>query len=223
MLAIIPARGGSKGLLRKNLKLLNGKPLIAYTIDAALRSNYVTRVIVSTDSDEIAQISIDYGAECPFMRPTELATDSSLAIDVYLFTLSELEKREKTKLNDVVILQATSPLRTSQNIDEAIELFKSKRADSVVSFTQEQHPVSWHKHIEFDGKITGISQEKLANRQEERPTFYPNGAIYVFKSELLEKRTYYSENSYAYIMDRKQSVDIDVQEDFDYAEFLMTR
>lgn len=223
MLALIPARGGSKGLTNKNIKLLNGKPLIAYSIEAANTSNGVSRVIVSTDSKEIAGIAQEYGAEVPFLRPDKLAKDETKSIDVYKYVLNELHRREGRFYDEFMILQPTSPLREAEDIDNAINLFIAKNADSVISYCQEHHPIKWHKFITPDGKFSNIFEDSISNRQEERPTYFPNGAIYIFKSDLIFKDLYYSENSYAYIMDRNKSVDIDTIEDFEYAEWIFKR
>ncbi len=224
MIAIIPARGGSKGLPRKNVKLLEGKPLIAYTIEAALKAKNVNGVIVSTDDDEIAQISKEFGAEVPFMRPDFLATDNASSLDVLRYTLDRLEQEEEITINDFVELQPTSPLRNNTHIDEAIELFYSKKANSVISFCKEDHPIFWHKFINEEGKFEEVFQGNfLKNRQEIKSTYYPNGAIYVFKKSILSVEDYYTDQSYAYIMDRKDSVDIDTIDDFEYVEFLMRK
>lgn len=223
MIAIIPARGGSKGLPGKNIKLLAGKPLIAHTIEAAKNAKNVSRVIISTDSPEIAEIAVQYGAECPFLRPEYLATDTSLAIDTYLYTIKELEKIDKESVEDVVILLPTAPIRKTDDIDNAIMLFREKDADSVISYCQEFHPIWWHKYVNGDGKLINIFDNNLKNRQEENVTYFPNGSIYIFKKSILENHTYYTEKSYAYIMDRESSVDIDTIEDFDYAEFLIKK
>lgn len=221
MLAIIPARGGSKGLPGKNVKLLHGKPLIAYTIEAAKAARHVSRVIISTDDTEIAKIAIQYGAECPFMRPEFLATDEARGIDVHKYTLDKLGE-ENIAIREFIILQPTSPLRTASDIDCAIELFRTKKADSVISYCKEPHPIRWHKYINKDGKFENIFPDTINNRQDERASYYPNGAIYIFKRELINKDLYYTENSYAYIMERKKSVDIDTIDDFEYAEFLLS-
>lgn len=223
MLALIPARGGSKGVTNKNIKLLNGKPLIAYSIEAALASSGVSRVIVSTDSKEIAEISKKYGAEVPFMRPDNLASDDTKSIEVYKFVLNELFKREGVFYNELMILQPTSPLRQTEDIDNAISLYNTKNADSVISYCLEHHPIKWHKYITADGKFSNIFEDSISNRQEERPSFFPNGAIYIFKSDLIFKDLYYTENSYALIMERNKSVDIDTIEDFEYAEWIIKR
>ncbi len=224
MLAIIPARGGSKGLPGKNIKSLNGKPLIAYTIEAALKSNLISRIIVSTDDEEIASVSKDFGAEVPFLRPKELASDTAKSLDVFLYTLRLLEHDEGAKIDNVAILQPTSPLRTSVHLDESILLFHEKAADSVISYCEEHHPIFWHKFIDSGGKFLEIFDgDFLKNRQEVPRTYFPNGAIYVFKSQLLFDGKYYNNNSFAYLMDRTSSLDIDCIEDFEYAEFLMQK
>lgn len=222
MLAIIPARGGSKGLPGKNIKLLNGKPLIAYTIEAAKMVPEITTIFVSTDDPEIAKISIEFGAECPMLRPPFLSDDGARSIDVYNYVLKELEK-EKGEIEEFIVLQPTSPLRTSQQIHEAISLFKNKNADSVISYCKEDHPIVWHKYVDEEGRFVDIFKNRLTNRQEERESFYPNGAIYVFKADLIRRQLYYSEHSYMYLMPRTCSVDIDSIDDFEYAEYLMTK
>ncbi len=221
MIAIIPARGGSKGLPGKNILPINGKPLIAYTIEAALRANFIEEVIISTDDPLIAQVAIDFGAQCPFMRPPELAGDESLAIDTYLYTVKRLEEELNYRIPNIVVLLPTSPLRTAGDIDEAISLFNKKNADSVVSYTKENHPISWHMMLDEECRLQSFSDVNINNRQATKETYYPNGAIYVFSMNLLKKRKYYSDKSYAYIMPSERSIDIDSELDFLFAEFLM--
>jgi CMP-N,N'-diacetyllegionaminic acid synthase len=221
MLAIIPARGGSKGLPGKNIKNLFDKPMIAYTIEEALKSKYIDEVIISTDSQEIEDVAISLGAKSHFLRPKELALDDSKAIDNYIYTVNRLNNDFDYSVDSFVVLQPTSPLRIVQDIDEAIKLFKEKKADSVVSYTEEHHPITWHKYIDNNGKFENIFEEKLLNRQDIRPSHFPNGAVFVFSLDLIKRYSYFSGNSYAYIMPRHRSVDIDTLEDFQYAEFLM--
>jgi N-acylneuraminate cytidylyltransferase/CMP-N,N'-diacetyllegionaminic acid synthase len=222
MIALIPARGGSKGLPGKNTKLLLGKPLIAYAIQSALNSKYIKEVYVSTDDEEIAEISKKYGAKVPFLRPAHLASDEALAVDTYIFMLDKWQESGQI-VDSFVILQPTSPLRTSENIDEAIELFQTKNASSVISYTEENHPISWHKFINDDLTFSPIFEEELLNRQQIRKTYYPNGALFIFKADLIRQRKYYDKNSCAYLMPRKNAVDIDTLDDFEYAEFLLTK
>jgi len=221
VIAIIPARCGSKGLPGKNIRSLHGKPMIAYTIEAALESKDIENVIVSTDCKEIEDVAKKFGAKSHFLRPEELALDNSKAIDNYLYTINRLNNEFEYNVKNFIVLQPTSPLRAIEDIDGAIELFNHKKADSVVSYTEEQHPIEWHKHITEDGKFENIFDERLLNRQEYKSSYFPNGAIYVFSYELIKHNLYYGDNSYAYIMPRHRSVDIDTLEDFQYAEFLM--
>jgi len=214
MLAIIPARGGSKRLPGKNIKLLNGKPLIAYTIETALQSEYITKVVVSTDCEEIAKVAVQYGALVPGLRPNFLATDEASSNDVILFTIDLIEKEFNTKVNECILLQPTSPLRTSTHIDEAIELYKQKKADAVISFTKEFHPLKWNKYLNEDGVLQEISC------LDNRPSYFPNGSIYVLSKQAIISGNYYTQHTYAYLMDRKYASDIDTQEDWDYVEFL---
>lgn len=225
MLAIIPARGGSKGLPNKNLRLLNGKPLICYTIEAALSCGNISHVIVSTDSEEIAEVARLAGAWVPSLRPAELATDTATSIDVYIYTLNLLKNNFNLDFKTFIVLQPTSPLRSLTDISEAIDLFNDNNADSVISFTKEQHPVYWHKSIDDKGNIANIfPEDSFSNRQEFPITYYPNGAIYIFKTNLIvEDHKYYTEKTLAYLMPRKRSVDIDDVDDFLYASFLQSR
>ncbi|MBN1183542.1 MAG: acylneuraminate cytidylyltransferase family protein [Bacteroidales bacterium] len=224
MIAIIPARAGSKGLPAKNIKLLKGLPLIAYTIMAAKKAKCIDRVIVSTEDSNIAEIAQKHGAEVPFFRPAGLAQDDSKAIDVYLYTIERLEETQEITVNDVCILLPTCPLRTWRDIEAANSIYLENNADSVISYTQESHPVFWHKFIDNDNKFINIFEDNvLNNRQELRISYYPNGAIYIFKTAILKKRKYYTDRSYAYIMPRERSVDIDTPADLAYAEVLLNQ
>ena len=223
MIAIIPARGGSKGLPGKNIRLLNDKPLIAYAVEAALQAKHIDRVIISTDDEEIAHIAVQYGAELPFMRPAELASDTAMAIDNYIYTIGRLEEEGGKLIDAFVVLQPTSPLRIAEDIDGAIELFEHKCADSVISYCQEAHPVTWHKYLDKEGRFENIFDANIKNRQENRTSYYPNGAVYVFRTSMIRDRKYYTDKSYAYVMPRTRSVDIDFIEDFEYAEYLLKR
>lgn len=224
MLALIPARGGSKGLPGKNIKLLNGKPLIAWTIEAALSSARVDEVIISTDDSQIASVAQSYGGKVPFLRPSQLAQDNSLAIDNYIYTLDRLNKEMNIVADELVVLQPTSPLRLSEDIDAAIDIFYKKQADSVISVTELNHPVQWVQKIIEDGTLRNYTNEKTSekNRQELCPAYIPNGAVFVLRHSLLKKKcTYYSEKTYPYIMPRERSVDIDSDLDFKLAELLV--
>ena len=224
MLAIIPARGGSKGLPGKNVKFLLGKPLIAYAVENALASKYISEVIVSTDDKEIANVAVHYGAVNPFMRPHELATDSALAVDTFIYTIERLNESRIKKIENFIVLQPSSPLRLNEDVDGAIELFYQKKADSVVTYCIENHPIHWHKYLNSDNSFTEIFEDfKVRNRQEKRRSYYPNGAAFVFKYSIIKRKLYYTDKSYGYIMPRNRSVDIDTLEDFEYAEFLLNK
>ncbi len=215
ILGIIPARGGSKGIPRKNIKLLNGKPLIAYTIEAALASN-LDRVIVSTDCEEIAGISKEYGAEV-MMRLSHLAEDKTPTLPVLQDVVSRLEE----KFDAVMTLQPTSPLRTSKHINEAIELFKSdKKANSLVSVVEVPHNYMPEKLMSFDGKyLTGNREVK--RRQEISTMYARNGAaIYITKTEKLGEYIF-GGKILPYFMSKINSFDIDDIKDWEIVERLI--
>lgn len=219
MLAIIPARGSSKGLPGKNIKMLNGKPLIAYTIEAALAAKSISRVIVSTDSEKIAAAAISYGAECPFLRPDHLADDTATSNDVFLHAIEKVKMDEKIEISEFMVLQPTSPLRDYEDIDNAVKLFKEKKADAIISYCKEYHPIRWHKYLDGEGRLVDIFGEVGKIRQEERSSYFPNGAIYIYTTDYLRSG---KGNSFAFLMPRTKSIDIDTLEDFRYCEFLMS-
>ncbi len=226
MLAIIPARGGSKGIPKKNTKNLLGKPLILYTIEEAKKSKKLDRILLSTDDQQIAKIALDNGIDVPFMRPANLAGDDSLAIDTYLYTIEKLNTDFNQNYEDIIILQPTSPLRTYQDIDAAIEIFQKKKADSVISVSDAVHPPIWAKKIDEYGVLRNYfnMMDGISNRQEIEKAYIPNGAIFIFNLKFLTKnRTYYSSRSFPYVMPRERSVDIDDNYDFEFAEFLMRK
>ena len=216
MLAIIPARSGSKGVLEKNIKKLHDRPLIAFTIKAALQAKKVTRVIVSTDSPKIAEIANRYGAETPFLRPKEISDDNSRILDNYKFALDFFEKKNQ-HYDSFVALQPTSPFRDENDIDKAIDLFLKNKTDSVISFVKESHPIEWNRLINKDKTFKDIGISAILNRQIYKETYRFNGAVYVFKKELIMKNNMYSNNSIAYKMPKNRSIDIDHIKDFEKA------
>ncbi|MDI3540979.1 MAG: CMP-N,N-diacetyllegionaminic acid synthase [Thermosediminibacterales bacterium] len=225
VVAIIPARGGSKGVPRKNIRKLNGKPLIAYTIEEALKSRYIDRVVVSTEDIEIAEISKFFGAEVPFLRPRELAQDDTPGIEPLIHAVNYLLHEENFAFDYVMCLQCTSPLRNAKQIDEAIREVYSKNADSAVSICESEISPYWMKIIE-DGKIKDfIKSDKFYTRRQDLPVVYRlNGAIYIAKLEIiLDRKTWYTDNTIPIIMDRISSIDIDDEIDFQFAEFLLKR
>ena len=225
LLALIPARSGSKRLPNKNTLNLAGKPLIAWSIEAGLQSKYVDRVVVSTDSNSIADISREYGADVPFMRPDELSTDYSKTIDVVLNTL-DLLKRQKDCYEYILLLQPTSPLRTAYFIDEAVELLKSNKANGVVGVTEVGHPVEWSNTLPSNHSLRDFIPEKYKGiRSQDFPKRYTiNGAIYLNKTKNVEEECtlLLNNGSYAYLMPQSVSLDIDSKFDFEMAEFLLT-
>ena len=182
-----------------------------------------TRLQSSYSTPSTIAVARNFGAEVPFLRPAFLATDSSQAVDNYIYTVDRLSREGNVDIDEFVVLLPTSPLRTSDDVDRAIELFYEKNADSVVSYTPEAHPVRWHKYLNEDNSFENIFDETIANRQEIRTSYYPNGAIYVFRTEMIKTRQYYTNKSFAYIMPRDRSVDIDTADDFLYAEFMLGR
>ena len=226
MLAIIPARGGSKGLPGKNTRSLGGIPLICHSIKAALAANSISRVIVSTDSEEIASVAKDCGAEVPFIRPVNLAGDNSMVMDAYLHMVDRIADEVAQPVESFVALLPTVPLRLAQDIDEAVKVFNTQKADSVVSVTESPVPVQWYRKITSKGVLCNYLPEfnAVKNRQELEQTYVPNGAIYVFRTEILRTtRQYYTDKTYPYIMPRERSADIDELVDFEWAEFLLGR
>ncbi|MBO8161753.1 MAG: acylneuraminate cytidylyltransferase family protein [Thermosipho sp. (in: Bacteria)] len=225
VLAFIPARGGSKGVPKKNIRLLAGKPLIAYSIEQAKESKYISRIIVSTESEEIAEIAREWNAEV-IKRPEELARDETPTIDTIIHALDYLKKEENYTPDIVVLLQPTSPLRTSEDIDSAIELFLNiQDCLSLVSVTEFDHPPFWAIKIEDNLLKPLFGKEYFRMRRQELPKAYrPNGAIFISTPKVLRKyKTFYTPKTIAYIMPPERSVDIDTEFDFLLAEFLINK
>lgn len=223
ILALIPARGGSKGLPRKNIRLLAGKPLIAWTIEAALKSECFDSVIVNTDDPEIASIASQYGAEVPFLRPPELATDEAKSIEMILHTMNWFESRGRC-FDLLALLQPTSPLRSSSDIQAALDLLAEKRAGSVVSVCKCEHSPLWMNTLGDDLSMKDFLSRQAVNvnRQELKPFYRLNGAIYIAEWEYLkENNGFFGERTYAYIMPQERSVDIDSELDLRFAGLLL--
>ena len=222
MMGLITARGGSRGLPGKNILSFCGKPLIAYTVEAALQSGCFDNVLVSTDSREIADVCLKYGAEVPFLRPAHLAADDAKSRDVVLHALDFME--QKSPVESICLLQPTSPLRSAEDIRQAVSVFRRNSADSVISVTEYSHPIQWAVSVSEDGKISEPSGLKPSRRQDQSVCYHPNGAIYIFNAEFIRRSEgYIGKNTYALIMPPERSVDIDIPFDFMLAEFLFTR
>lgn len=222
VVCIIPARGGSKGLKGKNIKELLGKPLIAYSIEQAKQSKYIDRVIVSTEDSTIADISKEYGAEVPFIRPAELATDESGVIGVLLHAVEWFES-SSYDFQILVLLHTTTPLRKTEDIDNSIELLAETKADSVFSVAEAyRNPYFNMVEIDKDGKVHLIKEGSFVTRQSAPPVFDMNASIYVWWKDILKnyKKTIL-EKSRIYIMPRDRSVDIDDTMDFKISEMLL--
>ena len=226
ILGIITARGGSKGIPRKNVKELAGKPLISYTIDAAKRSSVVSRLILSTDDVEIAEVGKRYGAEVPFMRPKELAEDKTPTLPVLQHAVSWLRDNENYTPEYIMLLQPTCPLRQAFHIREAAELVEKVQLDSIVSVAEipSHFNPHWQFLIDEENRLqifTGeLFSQIIKRRQELGKTYTRNGAIYLFKTELLfrQEPTFYGDDVRAYIMEQKYSVNIDSPADWTEAE-----
>lgn len=215
-LAIIPARSGSKGLKDKNIKLLNGKPLIAYTIEAAIKSKMFDEVMVSTDSEEYADIAKKYGANVPFMRNSELSNDTASSWDVVRDVFDKYKEAGK-EFDTVALLQPTSPLRTAEDIIDGYKIFNEKNANAIVAVCEVEHSPLWCNTLPDDLSMEKfIRPEILGLPRQSIPKYYRiNGAIYIVKTEYFKKtKNIYSEKSFAFIMKKENSVDID--DEFDY-------
>lgn len=222
-LAIIPARSGSKGLPDKNIKLLNGKPLIAYTIEAAQKSKLFDEILVSTDSKVYADIAIQYGVNVPFLRSDELAGDKSSSWDVVKEVINQYEALGQ-KFDRVALLQPTSPLRQPEDIVKGFDLMREKKADFVVSVCEVEHSPLWSNTLPIDNSMDNFFDQSLIHSpRQDLPTYYRlNGALYiVMVDHLLNTTDLYSQKSYALVMNKQNSVDIDDSLDFTFAELLM--
>ena len=221
-IAIIPARSGSKGLKDKNIKELCGKPLIAYTIEAAIKSGQFDEVMVSTDSAHYAEIAKKFGASVPFLRSKETASDTASSwsmVEEVLQKYSQIGKNFDT----FCLLQPTSPLRGAENIREAYELYKEKASFAVVSVCETEHSPLWSGNLPANHEfIDFVSETSTKQRQAGKKYYRLNGAIYIVDIERFCKEKFlYTRGSFAYIMSQNQSVDIDTEIDFYLAEVLL--
>jgi len=229
ILGVITARGGSKGIPRKNIKELSGKPLIGYTIEAAKGSKYLTRCILSTDDQEIADVAKQFGCEVPFMRPPELATDTATSMSVIQHALMWLEENEGETYDYLMILQPTSPLRLPEDIDASIKKIVDTDADSVISVMEIPNfgPRKVHK-IEDDLILPYFEEHEVGaqsqRRQDLTSAYRRNGAaIYLTKTALIKEGDLFGKISRPHLMPQERSVDIDEPIDFELAEFWINR
>jgi CMP-N,N'-diacetyllegionaminic acid synthase len=223
-IGIIPARGGSKGVPKKNIRQINGLPLIQYTIESALKSSCLQQVIVSTDSEEIASIAKSIGANVPFIRPAELATDEASSIDVLKHAIKEVENLG-TSVDHIMLLQPTSPLRTNKQIEEAHNIYTKNGHIPIVSVCKTQSHPYIMKRIKERFLEDFIEKPSHMTRRQDFPELYElNGAIYITKKENVQSGFIYRGNCcLPYIMDFESSLDIDEELDFFIAEAILKK
>lgn len=223
ILSLIPARGGSKGIKNKNIIDLSGQPLISYTIISALESKFIDRTVVTTDSEAIADISKKYGADVPFIRPKELASDVSKTIDAVLHAINALEKMGDT-YDVLVLLQPTQPLRTVIDIDEAIEFFFKRNLQGLVSVSPVDDNPLFIRTIDENGKLSSLVKMNSTCRRQDMPKYYRvNGCVYINQISNITVQTSFNDNPIGYIMEKSHSVDIDDLSDVVMAEYYLNR
>lgn len=220
-LAIIPARGGSKRLPKKNILDLAGKPLISWSISAAIKSKYIDKVMVTTDSDEIMEVARKYGAEVPFKRPDYLSNDTAIRPDVIKHTIDFYQNENQENFDYIIFLQPTSPLRNETHIDKAIEYMFEKNADAIVSVCEVEHPVQWSGVLPDNKDMSDFLNEiDIKSRSQDFPSYFRlNGAIFICDSyKFMESGCMFlKENIFAYVMSQDISIDIDTKIDFMFA------
>lgn len=223
VLAIIPARGGSKGIKNKNIIDLCGKPLIAYTIDAAKKSRYVDDIIVSTDDEKIAAVAKECGAEVPFMRPEELATDSAKTIDAVVSAVDMLKERGRS-YDVLLLLQTTQPLRTETDIDQSLELYIKNNCQSLVSVSPvDDHPLLIRYMDENKDMQKLLDLNSTCRRQDMPPYYKINGCIYINAISEIRPDLSFADNKIPYFMPKERSVDIDEPLDLMIAEYYLNK
>lgn len=221
-IAVIPARSGSKGLKDKNIRLLNGKPLIAYSIEAAKESKLFSEIFVSTDSEEYAKIAQEWGANVPFLRSNELSTDTASSWDVVKDAINRYKKMGM-EFDTVALLQPTSPLRTAEDIINGYDKMKEENANAIVAVCEVDHSPLWSNILPGDGSLSNFINKKIINTPRQGlPKYYRiNGALYIVKVDyLMSTENVYSEKCYAVILSKEHSIDIDCEIDFRIAEVI---
>lgn len=220
ILGLIPARGGSKGVPRKNIRVLGRKPLIAWTIEAAMQSQLLDRIILSSEDEEIIEVARSCGCEVPFVRPAELAADNSTALATALHALQSLAEEYEY----LVLLQPTSPLRTAEDIDGCIRMCHSRNAPSCTAVCQPRQSPYWMFSRNQEGYLVPLLRdaENISRRQDLPPAYVVNGAVYVAKTSWLRKTmSFVTEETLAYEMPEERSIDIDTELDFKLAEIIV--
>ncbi len=224
IMGLITARGGSKDIPKKNVKMLASKPLIAWSIEAAKQSLDLDRIVVSTDDDEIADIAVKWGANVPFIRPDFLAQDNSPHIDVVIHAIDWLKENQHYLPDYVMLLQPTSPFRTANDIDAAIEIAERNNADSVISVCESPAHPYLNRKISDQGLLSDFVERPSGylRRQEFPKAYCENGAIYLVKRDIIiNRRILNPENTFSYIMKPECSLDIDTLWDFQLAEMIL--
>ncbi len=224
IVGLILARGGSKGIPKKNIVETAGKPLIAWTIEAACNSGVLDRVLVSTDDEQIAAVAREWGAEVPFLRPAELARDESPSVPAMIHAVDWLESHGGRAVDYVMLLQPTSPLRIPKDIIGAVEIMKKENAESVVSVCPARSHPYWTKRITEKGFLAEFADwpEKCHQRQSLPPAYALNGAIYLVSRDILYNRgVLTTENTRPYIMPIERSLDIDTPWDLRMADLIL--
>ncbi len=226
VLGVITARGGSKGVPRKNIRLLGEKPLIAWTIDAARASTLLTDCVVSTDDEEIARVAREHGGRAPFLRPAELATDTAKSIPVALHALDWIAEQEGKTFDAVMILQPTSPFRRAEDIDACIEKMEATECDSVMSMKRlEDFTLPKIKRLAGDQILPWFVDEgkESAQRDATAPAYKRNCAVYLTRVNALRQNDLFGADSRAHVMPEERSLDINTPFDFAFAQFLAER
>lgn len=224
-IAIILARGGSKTIPKKNIKLLGGKPLISYAIETALKCKSIDRVIVSTDDVKIAKIAKKAGAEVPFIRPKELAQDDTPGILALRHAVEWLEKNQNEKIKNIVVLDPTAPFRKASDIENCIEKIESEDADSVVTVCEAEHNPYFVMRKIKDGRLVPLlkTDNPICRRQDAPKVYRINAAVYVVKRDVLMENDVFTDNTKVVIMPQERSMHIDSALDFEIAEFLIKK
>jgi len=227
ILAIVPAREGSKGIPKKNIYPLYNTPLIYYTIKAIQRSKLITRAILSSDSSEVIKVAKDYGLEVPFVRPSKLAQDDTPALPVVKHAVKWLEETENYKVDYIILLQPTSPLRTENHIDEALSILINSDADSLVSIVEVPHNFNPYSIMKLQGKYLSpyLLFDENKNLRQFKPVFYArNGAaIYAFTYHcLMNKHSIYGDKILPYLMEKASSIDVDDLFDLKLCEWILS-
>ncbi|ABC43898.1 cytidylyltransferase domain-containing protein [Salinibacter ruber] len=221
VLGVILARGGSKGLPRKNIRDLAGKPLIAWTIEAGHESEYLDRLILSSDDGEIMEVAEEYGCEVPFQRPAELAQDDTPSIDTLLHAIEQVESHDY-----IVLLQPTSPLRTADDIDATMSLCHRNGGTACVTVTETDKPPQWMYILRDNHRLEPVvdQEESITRRQAAPDVYVPNGAVYAAETSWLQKHeSFYTEATIGHPMPPERSADVDTALDLAWCELLKDR